>query len=258
MTILSLLAEKVNRYVSGILMMFPSTIVLGFFFLGISNSPQAVSRIIPTTLVPLGILVLSTLVYIRLARIFSKTYMSKAGQICATFISASIIWFALVTPFAIWKFDNLMIGIVGYLFSLILARYFFARIQRVEFPIKIIYNKKQIFFRAAFMGLVISVIVFMSKILNPFWGGVFTMYPAATFSALMVMHYYYHPDQLYHFYVNAPIGSLSLFVYCISVLIFFPLLGTVLGTLSAYSVCLFFSLVLIKVQKYSHANTSTM
>ena len=41
-TLLSLIAEKSNQHISGIIMMFPTTLVLGFFFLGLTTNAEIV------------------------------------------------------------------------------------------------------------------------------------------------------------------------------------------------------------------------
>lgn len=248
-TFISVIAEKANENVSGIIIMFPTTIVLGFFFLGFTTSAQKVADIVPATLIPIGITILSSVVYISNAYFFSKLVLSKRSQIILTFISGNIIWFVLAAPFAIWKFNNLTVGITGYFLLIILAHYFLNR-QNVslERP-KIKYSKPQILFRALFMGSIILLVVLLGKTLNPFWGGVMTMYPAATYAALTVFHFYYDPQQLYSFFKKSAIGSLSLFLYAISVMILFPKIGVIFGTISAIGLCLLFSILLINTQR---------
>ncbi len=247
-TFLSLLAEKANVRTAGIIMMFPTTIVLGFFFLGLATSADKVASIIPATLIPLGIVVFSSVIYIYVALFYVNRIRSKIQQIIATLITSSIIWFVLASPFAFWKFNNLPVGITGYLLVAILAHFILNR-QKNSWPIlKPVYSRKQILLRALFVGTIISTVVFFGKTLNPFWGGLFTMFPAATFASLVIFHYYYEPNQLSFFMCKAPLGSLSLFAYALLVMFFFPVTGIVWGTISAYSLSLLFSLLLIKLQ----------
>lgn len=251
-TLLSLIAEKVNENISGIIMMFPSTIVLGFFFLGYTTSANNVSTIIPATLVPLGIVIFSSVIYIYCSLFFVKYFKYKVSQIAATIIVSSIIWFILASPFAIFKFTNLVTGVIGF-FVLITLSYIILNKKRPQHIIsRPIYNKTQITIRAIFTGFIIATVVFLGKTLNPFWGGVFTMFPAATFATLMILHFYYEPNQLFYFMKKAPIGSLSLFLYAISVMVFFPKYGIVIGSLFSYFVSLIFSLCLIKYNHNRH------
>jgi uncharacterized membrane protein (GlpM family) len=252
-TFISLLAEKASENVSGIIMVFPTTIVLGFFFLGVTTSAQKVADIVPATLIPIGITILSSVIYISNARLFSKLISSKRSQIILTFILSNLIWFILTAPFAIWKFNNLTVGVIGYFILIIIAHYFLNRNNiSLERP-KIKYSKSQILFRSLFMGIMILLVVLLGKTLNPFWGGIITMYPAATYAALTVFHFYYDPKQLYSFYKKSAVGSLSLFLYAISVMVLFPKIGIVYGTISAIGLCLLFLILLINTQKKKNA-----
>ena len=245
-TFLSLIAERTNENIAGIIMMFPSTIVLGFFFLGLTTSAEKVALVIPATLIPLGIVIFSSVIYIYCSIFFSNYFKSKMVQILTTFIASSLIWFILASPFAIWKFTNLAIGSIGFFILIVITHFILNKNILREEIFRTKYTKAQIIIRAVFMGGIIATVVLLGKILNPFWGGVFTMYPAATFAALVIFHFYYEPRQLFYFMKKAPMGSLSLFIYAISTMILFPKYGIVYGTLISYSICLVFAILLIK------------
>ena len=100
-TLLTLLSERANDNIAGIIMMFPSTIVLGFFFLGLTTSAEKVALVVPATLIPLGIVIFSSLIYIYCSIFFSKHVKSKILQIVISFLTSSSIWFLLAAPFAI-------------------------------------------------------------------------------------------------------------------------------------------------------------
>src|SRR5689334_4880499 len=115
-TALSLIAERANERVAGIIMMFPSTIVLGFFFLGLSTSAEKVAHVVPATLIPLGLVSFSSVIYIFAALFYSRFISSKMLQILATIVTGSLAWFILASPFAIWRPNSVVIGIPGYFF----------------------------------------------------------------------------------------------------------------------------------------------
>ncbi|KOY84810.1 hypothetical protein AD998_00385 [bacterium 336/3] len=254
-TILSLIAEKTSQHISGIIMMFPTTLVLGFFFLGLTTNAKNVSMIIPATLIPLGIVIFSSVIYIYCSIFFANYIRSKIPQILCSLSISSIIWFVLVSPFAIYKFSNILISIVGF-FIIITLTHFILKSKNHEFNLdRPNYTKTQIFIRAVFTGSIIAIVVFLGKTLNPFWGGIFTMFPAATFATLVILHFYYHPKQLFYFMKNAPLGSISLFIYTISVMLLFPKLDIWLGTLVSYCISLTFSLLLISFKLKQHKNT---
>src|SRR4030095_5932856 len=181
-TLLSLLAEKADPKIAGIIMMFPTTIVLGFFFLGITTSALEVANVVPATLIPLGIVVLSPVIYIYVAQFYAGFALSKMQQVVFTLATGSCIWFVLASPFAFWKLNNITIGIIGYLVLARLAYVILNRKINVLPAPGLIYNKFQLLIRVLFIGSVLSTVVLLGNKLNPFWGGVFTLYPAATFA----------------------------------------------------------------------------
>jgi uncharacterized membrane protein (GlpM family) len=248
-TLLSLLAEKANDKIAGIILIFPTTIVLGLLFLGISTSAQTVAFIIPATLIPLGLAVFLPVIYIYTAMLFNKIIMQKSIQILATLISTCIVWFGLAIPFVIYKFNNLLTGILGFLCLSALGHIILNRPVNNVVINKAAYSRKQILFRAIFIGTVVALVVYLSKILNSFWGGLFAVFPAATTAALLIFHYYYTPQQLIYFMRKAPMGALSVFCYALMVLIFYPKFGLALGTVVSYSISLALSLIMIKLQQ---------
>jgi len=244
-TILSLIAENTNQRISGIILMFPTTLVLGFLFLGLTTTAENVSIVIPATLIPLGIIVFSTVIYIYSSIFFEEHVKSKISQILCSLLTSAIVWFLLASPFAIYKFSNLLIGIFGF-FIIITVTHFILRDKKYKLSLaRPVYSKTQIIVRALFTGSVIATVVFLGRTLNPFWGGIFTMFPAATFATLTILHFYYDPRQLFHFMKSAPLGSISLFIYAISIMLLFPKIGIWAGTLVSYSISLIFGLLLI-------------
>tara|TARA_Y100000310_G_C20514116_1_gene730313 strand:- start:158 stop:970 length:813 start_codon:yes stop_codon:yes gene_type:complete len=248
---LTLLAEKTTEKVSGIILMFPSTIVLGFFFLGWATSPQEVAEIVPATLVPLGLVVFSSAIYIYCAQTISKIVQKKSLQVLITVLTSTIIWLLLAIPFALFRFSNLMLGIFGYISLTVLTHFLLNKNYNNENTTKPTYTTLQKVYRATFMGGLIALIVILGKTLGAFWGGVFTMFPAATFSALIFFHLHYPVKRLFRFMRKAPIGSVALAIYTIAVMLFFPQYGIIFGSIIAYMLSLLSSLLLIKLSSKS-------
>lgn len=245
-TCISLIAEKVNQHISGIILMLPTTLVLGFFFLGLTTTAENVSTIIPATLIPLGIVVFSSIIYIYCAIFFERKLKHKISQIVSTLLTSIIIWFALACPFAFYKFSNTFFAIISFII-IVRITHLILRSKQYTFSLsKPKYKKIQLIIRALFTGSLIALVVFLGKTLNPFWGGIFTMFPVTTFATLVILHFYYKPNQLFYFMKSAPLGSISLFIYSISVMLLFPTFGIWVGTLISYIISLTFGLLLIK------------
>lgn len=244
-TILSLIAERAGHRIAGIIMMFPTTLVLGFFFLGYTTSAQHVSNSIPAALIPLGIIVFSAIIYIYCALFFESRLQGKIPQIAFSFLTCIVLWFLVVSPFAIFKFSNVFLGAAGFFVLIVAAQLILKKSYTLNFP-RPQYTKIQILIRASFTGSTITTVVILSKTLGSIWGGIFTMFPAATLSSLIILHYYYSPRQLFYFMSSVPLGSLSLFVYTIAVMLLFPKIGIWAGSLISYGISLAFGFCLIK------------
>jgi len=153
-TFLSLIAERANENIAGIILMFPSTMVLGFFFLGLTTSAEKVAFIIPATLIPLGIVIFSSVIYIYCSMFFSNYFKSKIGQILTTFIASSLIWFILASPFAIWKFTNLAIGTIGFFILIVITQFILNKNRLLEEIARPNYTKLQIIIRAIYHKMI--------------------------------------------------------------------------------------------------------
>ncbi len=245
--LLSFLAERVSSRISGIILAFPSTVVLGFFFLGWAQSPEAVAKVIPATLIPLGLSVLFPVIYVFTASASIKFFHQKIFQIGFSFLLSVTVWLLLALPMAMLKLSNLFIGIAGYLALAIFSHFMLQRKDYIKPPF-LSYSPGQKIGRAVFVGLMIAMVVFIAETLNPFWGGVFAMFPAAFSSSLVVLHWYYNPESLFPTVRKVAVGSISIFMYAITVMFVFPLFGFIWGTLIAFLVSFITTLVLSKIQ----------
>jgi hypothetical protein len=73
------------------------------------------------------------------------------------------------------------------------------------------------------------------------------MFPAAIFSSLVILQFYFSGAQLFSFVKNVPLGSLSLLVYSLSVMLLFPRVGIWAGTGLSYALSLAAGMVVVNV-----------
>ena len=247
--LLTILAERSSGKIAGIILMFPSTIALGFFFLGITLSPEQVAETIPRTIIPLSLLSLSAAIYILIAKKTEKITDEKSLQIIVTTFTSIIIWLTIALPFVFIKIDNLIIGVFGYIIITLLAHKLLSQGEKQQALPKPKGTIKTLLTRALFLGAIISLVVFLGKTLGAFWGSIFTMFPAATFSALIIYHLKYPAKKLYVFMRKVPVGTISLLTYTLMVMLIFPAYGVIIGSIGAYLTSLICSLLLLKIFK---------
>lgn len=245
--LLSFIAEKANKKIAGIILAFPTTVALGFFFLGWTLSPEAVAGVVPATLIPLGLSVLFVAVYGYVAEQAAKFIKNKIWQISISFFVSIGFWFALAVPVVVLEINRLAIGVAGYTLFVLLAHLLLQR-KNYEKPVTLTYTLGQKIGRAIFVGSIVFLGVLLGKVLSPFWGGMFAMFPAAFSSLLMILHWYYDPKSLFPTMQKVAIGSLSLFAYAITTMFAFPNYGLIIGTLFAYAGSLVVTLLLAKFQ----------
>jgi len=255
-TILSLLAETIPQRFSGIILSLPSTIILGYFFLGFGQSPQAVAKIVPASIPALGLAVLYPLIYVSLAGYFqSKLKNRRKGWIVFfCFIISSFLWLIAALPLVIFKHTHLPGGIIIYVLLALLTHLFFRKLKGEKFtPRK--YPLSSMLLRALFVGLLISIVTYLAETMNPFWAGVVAMFPAGLASTLIVMHWSNSAEHLFSAVKYVAIGSLSVFSYAIAAMIFFPIAGIYWGTLLSIipSLIVAGSLAWIQNSRFNHS-----
>lgn len=231
-SLFSFLAERAKPRVAGLILVFPSTIVLGFFFLGWSLSAMKVAEIAPSTFLPLGITAMFPVLYLYIAGFMARFLKNKTLLIGWSFALSIGIWMVLGALAVSFRSTNLLIGVAGYLVLMTLAHYLL-HLNRHEKPVARAYTFVQKIGRAVFIGFIIATAVFLAKTLNPYWGGLFSTFPAAISSALIILNWYYEPKSLFATAQNVPIGSVSTMVYILTAMVAFPLAGFIAGTIIA-------------------------
>lgn len=241
------LAERASKRIAGVIIVFPSTIVLGFFFLAWVLSSEAVARAAPIAIISTAANFVFFLGYPYAANFFSLKTKNKFLQILFSLAVSLLPWFTLATLIARNKPTN--IPFVLFVFGLVvLISHFVLKKNNEEKAIAISYTTTQTIGRALFAGLVIALVVFLGKTLGPFWGSVFSAFPAAVSSALILIHWHYGPSALFPTIQRLPIGILVIPAYALSAMFFFPLVGFVLGTFLSLMVSLAVSFLLSKIK----------
>lgn len=238
--LLSLLAERSSEKMAGVIISLPSTVAISFFFLGWVVSPEKVAEVGPALPVVVGVNLISTSVYIYMARLKIR----KVWAILLSTVSSLTVWFILAIPLAIWPVRNLFLSFGIYIVLLLIAYYFLTYKPKLKSDhILLKYSWSEKIFRGIFGGVVVAVAVYLGKTLGPFWGGVFSMFPAVFTSSLIILHRNYDGSFLFKVWKNSPVGSLVFCSYPIAAIWTFPAFGIVGGTVAAY----LFSLVVFVV-----------
>ncbi len=243
--ILTIMAERVNQRIAGIILTFPITGGMALFFLGWTVSAKAVSEIIPSSIISISLSLLFISIYPYVAQFIEQFFKNKILRILSSYFICVGIWFSLAVPVIIFRFNHYLLAILIYILLGILAHWILTRKSYTK-TVTLTYTVGQKIGRAAFVGFIMSLVVVLGKVLNPFWGGMFTMFPAAFSSVLIIIHWYYGIDSLFSILRKVAVGSLSVFTYVNIVKFTFPKFGFIWGTIVAFLVSIIISLFLIK------------
>lgn len=226
-------AEKSTARVAGIIISVPSTIAIGYLFMGLTVSAEAVAKVAPMVPMGSGILMIFTMVYLYM----SKIPLKKSYSVALCTVSSLFVWFLLALPMAIYKFDKIWISILVYIVCLALGFQFLTiRVKLKAYHKPLVYTIWEKVFRSVFAGGIIALIVVLSKTFGPFWGGVFTVFPAVFLSSMIVFHIRYDSDFLFRIWKNSPIGSLVFVSFAIASIYTFPAFGVIGGLIGSYFV----------------------
>jgi len=240
---LTYLAEKSSERVSGIFLSFPSTALMGFFFLGWTQGSAKVASVIPDSLFGLSMTMIFPVFYVFLAKIFSRCPISRLVQIILSFLLSSLLWFAMVIPgihMVHWYFSS---AFAIYLMTTLGAHLIFQK-QKSMPATQISYTKWQLTGRFLFVGFLIFLVTLFGEIESAAFGGALSMFPAAFSSGIMILHWYHGSGFLFSAVKRVPLGSISILVYACVVMISFPAVGFVAGTLLAFASSLLVSWLL--------------
>lgn len=228
----TLMAERVSLLWRGIILTIPSTMAIGLLFIGLTKSPQ--DAVEAVTIMPAAIGI--TYIYM----VFFVLLTGKFNSIIS-FIGAIIPW--AICAFIILKFPpvNFLISILYLIVAIIPTYLVIIRLPQVTHLKIFKMNLKHISTRSLLGGMIVALAVFLSKTLGNTWGGLFSTFPAAFTSTLII---YYHTQgkavlpaigkSLYF-----P-GTIGFVIYIWIVAVTFPHIGIWLGTLSAYLVSFLF------------------
>lgn len=212
--------SKIGGFIGGL----PSTALLSFFFIGLTQSPAIASR--ATTVFPLAIGI-SGMFLVVYAWLSKKSYsVGMSAALAAWFILSSLI--VLLHPGSFgW---NLVI----YLLIMACAYYLLEKrilIRSVSDP-KAGHTSQTLVLRALFGGLAIVMTVLVAKLGGPVIGGIFAAFPAM-FMATLTITYRVNGIEFSRAMTKPLLvtGMITVAVYAIALRYLYPPVGLYLGTL---------------------------
>lgn len=227
----TILAEKLGPKVGGVIAGMPSTIVIGLFFIGWTQTPFIAAQSAVIVPIAQGISALYVLIYVYLVR--RNFLLSILVSLC--------MWFVLAVGLVFFKFNNFALSLLGYALllciSYLLMQYVLhiksIRGQNYHFSIS------NVIFRAMLSGTIIVLTVTFARLGGPLVGGAFASFPAV-FTSTMIISYRSQSSAFSSGVMKILMlsGTTNVTVYATAIKFLYPLFGLIGGTLSSFLISL--------------------
>lgn len=222
----TLLAERVPFRWRGPILTMPSTMALGFFFIGLTKTPFDVRQAAFFFPAALASSYMFVLIY---------ALLSQKNLLVNLFCSYTT-W--CIVAFIILKYppQNLTSSIFLYGLPIaILAYLIVGRLPQITNIIPVPINWRHILIRSLIGGSVVSMIVILSKTLGNIWGSLFSAFPAA-FTSTFLIYSFVHGKKVIPSIAKSLFfpGSIVFVIYACIAGLTFPKFGIWLGTLFSY------------------------
>ncbi len=226
---LSILFERINPKIAGVLSGYPVGVAISLFFFGFENGAEFASK--SAIFNAVGIITFLSFIYIYYlaSRTFSKgviiisTILATAGFLAIAYV-LQLISFGLIS--------SLVVSIM----AVIVFAMLFDRIRKIQTGIKVKVTLKSILVKAIVAGSIIAGVTTIAGLVGPEWAGLLSSFPATTLPLMLMVHYKYTTMHLHALVKYIPASSISIVLYAAAVYYFYPLNGVYVGTAIAYGI----------------------
>lgn len=249
----SILAER-HPHVGGLIISVPSTLPIDLFFIGWSEDMAAAMKAASIVPIAIALILLFSTVFI-----YSAQYgEGKIKSLLFANILSLVVWFILAFFVISFRFDNLGLELSVYIVVLFLTAYLLYYRQRGPSP-KVLTRTAvprgmNIVLRALFGGLIICSSVILSKVLNPLWGGVFSVFPASYLSNFNIIQMNAGKKHLLAVGKTIPEGSVFFLIYVILTYFLFAF-GILWGTVLAELITIILIVIFAKLRQVTGSQT---
>jgi hypothetical protein len=225
------ISERFGSKLGGLLIALPSITLVGLSFIALTQNPEVL--VAATTVMPSSIAA-STIF------LMSFVFLYRFGWIRA-YLGAVAVWFALNLPLVVFKVENIGLSVLlAALFFCVSIAFFRKYPHRKLLPSKI--SGKAFLFRVFFAGGFIALAVLLAELLGPAWGGLFASFPAAFSAAVLLFARKHGIDFTTSVSRTMVTGALANVGFVVGIFLLVPHIGSTLGIMAAYFMCLVLTL----------------
>ncbi len=228
----TIIAERFGSKIGGVISGLPSTSVLALFFIGWTQTPLVAAAATNTIPAIMGLDAFFVASFI---------FLSKNKLLISVGLSL-LVWFLAAMIFVLFGLNNFGLSLLIFAVFFVVSYILGEKIINVKSQgrRKMIYTPGQIIFRAGLTGSIVSFAVIMTKLGGPVVGGVFASFPAIMTSTMIITKLAHGRDfSVAVMKVMMVSGSFNCVIYTTLVGLFYPTLGLITGTISAFAISLF-------------------
>ncbi len=234
-TFATVLAEKFGTKLGGVIAGLPSTILLGLFFIGWTQTPVIAAQSAEIVPLVMGVYCLFIVVYILLYKLSFYLAISVS----------TMLWLILTLSVVLLNLNSLLYSVIIFAALLVGSYCILEKKLCIKSESKA-YARcalSTLLFRGILSGTIIAFAVIMAKIGGPLLGGAFASFPAISLSTMVITHFAYgkSPKESYSpafMKVHMVSGAVNVSIYSIAVRYSYAYFGLFYGTLISFATSL--------------------
>ncbi len=218
------IAEAFGPKWGGLIIALPSTSIVSFIFIGLTQDAQAVVQAIPIVPLAFGINVLYVLTFV--------TLLPRYGWKASLAVALGA-WAAVMLPVTLTHPSEILMTSAAGIACIGIAVWWGRSIpdQKIQTPQ---FSKSDFLVRAVLAGLVTASAVYLAKTQGPIWGGLMAGFPAAFSSSMLLLSRRHGPAFAASVAKNMPLGNLASIGFVVAAYLLIPEVGLWAGLAAAY------------------------
>ncbi len=232
---ITLVAERANPRLAGVLIGFPLGAGLTLFFLGVEQGPAFASESSLWSIQG----ILATVGFCWCYRSSIKLLPHNVyGSLCLGCLCGLVGYFVVAAALQQLMPQNNVLRTLLVVLLLLPPAISFRKAAPQKLEKRVAVSWPILVLRAIFAALVILTVTGLAAIVGPTWSGLLAAFPTAILPSVMILHFHYGQATIPGFFRDTPLAMLAIVIFSIAVYWTFPLLGVYFGTLLSYAAAL--------------------
>jgi uncharacterized membrane protein (GlpM family) len=238
--LITIIAEKYGTKTGGVVGTLPSTIIIAFLFIAIDKGVWFTSESVVVVPAEMGINLIFLLIFALLSK--RKIPIALAGSFFGWTVLTILIYYSNVT--------SIVLSLAVFLFCFLFTFLILDKKKKItsQDTTKVQYTSLKLLGRSLIAGIVIAIAVTFSNV-GTILSGIFSVFPAIFLSTMLISLKEHGPQFSSAMAKGMIYGSPSVVIYAIGIHFFYPIIGILAGTISAFVIALVVTLILFILRK---------